>query len=203
MPVIPESTRTSLAQRLRAHAKASWPQLAQIHVRFRGQFAYVAVELADGEQMPLMRLRTADPPTDGERPSTWRARTATKTRSGSGQHRRNLRSGLRSPRAQCRTLITNRARALQPSTPEGLTARTTKSFGGLCRFMGSTGPLMCHPVSAASSLVVASSVRDRTICRLLHRASAHYSGRTSCRCVAGAARGKGMIMCPMPPHARR
>jgi hypothetical protein len=186
MPVIPESTRTSLAQRLRAHAKASWPQLAQIHVRFRGQFAYVAVELADGE-----------------RPSTWRARTATKTRSGSGQHRRNLRSGLRSPRAQCRTLITNRARALQPSTPEGLTARTTKSFGGLCRFMGSTGPLMCHPVSAASSLVVASSVRDRTICRLLHRASAHYSGRTSCRCVAGAARGKGMIMCPMPPHARR
>jgi hypothetical protein len=26
-------------------------------VRFRGQFAYVAGELADGEQMPLMRLR--------------------------------------------------------------------------------------------------------------------------------------------------
>jgi hypothetical protein len=57
MPVIPESTKTSLAQRLRAHAKASWPQLAQVHVRFRGQFAYVAGELADGEQMPLMRLR--------------------------------------------------------------------------------------------------------------------------------------------------
>jgi hypothetical protein len=46
MPVIPESTKTSLAQRLRAHAKASWPQLAQVHVRFRGQFAYVAGELA-------------------------------------------------------------------------------------------------------------------------------------------------------------
>jgi hypothetical protein len=57
MPVIPESTKTSLAQRLRAHAKANWPQLAEIHVRFRGQFAYVAGELADGEQMPLMRLR--------------------------------------------------------------------------------------------------------------------------------------------------
>lgn len=57
MPVIPESTKTSLAQRLRAHAKASWPQLAQVHVRFRGQFAYVAGELADGEQVPLMRLR--------------------------------------------------------------------------------------------------------------------------------------------------
>jgi len=37
MPVIPESTKTSLAQRLRLHAKASWPQLAEIHVRFRGQ----------------------------------------------------------------------------------------------------------------------------------------------------------------------
>jgi hypothetical protein len=36
---------------------ASWPQLAQVHVRFRGQFAYVAGELADGEQLPLMRLR--------------------------------------------------------------------------------------------------------------------------------------------------
>jgi hypothetical protein len=57
MPVIPESTKTSLAQRLRAHAKANWPQLAEIHLRFRGQFAYVAGELADGEQMPLMRLR--------------------------------------------------------------------------------------------------------------------------------------------------
>jgi hypothetical protein len=57
MPVIPESTKTSLAQRLRAHAKASWPQLAQVHVRFRGQFAYVAGELADGERIPLMRLR--------------------------------------------------------------------------------------------------------------------------------------------------
>jgi hypothetical protein len=57
MPVIPESTKTSLAQRLRAHAKVNWPQLAEIHVRFRGQFAYVAGELADGEQMPLMRLR--------------------------------------------------------------------------------------------------------------------------------------------------
>ena len=57
MPVIPESTKTSLAQRLSAHAKASWPQLAAVHVRFRGQFAYVAGELADGDHVPLMRLR--------------------------------------------------------------------------------------------------------------------------------------------------
>jgi len=39
MPAIPESTKTSLAQRLRAHATKNWPQLAEVHVRYRGQFA--------------------------------------------------------------------------------------------------------------------------------------------------------------------
>jgi hypothetical protein len=57
MPAIPESTKISLAQRLREHAKAKWPQLAGVHVRYRGQFAYVTGELADGDQVPLMRLR--------------------------------------------------------------------------------------------------------------------------------------------------
>ena len=57
MPAIPESTKTSLAQRLRAHAKQHWPQLAAVHVRYHGQFAYVEGELATGERLPLMRLR--------------------------------------------------------------------------------------------------------------------------------------------------
>ena len=57
MPAIPESTKTSLAQRLRARAKGNWPQLADVHLRYRGQFAYVTGELTDGEQLPLMRLR--------------------------------------------------------------------------------------------------------------------------------------------------
>jgi hypothetical protein len=57
MPVIPASTKTSLPQRLRARAKANWPQLAGVDVRYRGQFAYVTGELADGGQLPLMRLR--------------------------------------------------------------------------------------------------------------------------------------------------
>ena len=57
MPAIPESTKTSLAQRLRAHATKNWPQLTEVHVRYRGQFAYVEGELADGERLPLMRLR--------------------------------------------------------------------------------------------------------------------------------------------------
>lgn len=57
MPAIPESTKISLAQRLRAHAKQNWPQLATVHVRYHGQFAYVDGELTDGERLPLMRLR--------------------------------------------------------------------------------------------------------------------------------------------------
>lgn len=57
MPAIPESTRTSLAQRLRAHATAKWPQLTTVHVRYRGLFAFVDGELAGGERLPLMRLR--------------------------------------------------------------------------------------------------------------------------------------------------
>lgn len=57
MPAIPESTKTSLAQRLRAHARQNWPQLAAVHVRYHGQFAYVEGELTGGERLPLMRLR--------------------------------------------------------------------------------------------------------------------------------------------------
>lgn len=57
MPVIPASTKTSLPQRLRTRAKQRWPQLAAVHVRYHGQFAYVTGELTDGQQLPLMRLR--------------------------------------------------------------------------------------------------------------------------------------------------
>lgn len=45
MRVIPASTKTSLPQRLRARAKENWPQLAAVHVRYHGQFAYVTAEL--------------------------------------------------------------------------------------------------------------------------------------------------------------
>ena len=53
MAAIPESTKTSLAQRLRARARAHWPQLADVQVRYRGQFAYVTAKLADGELVKL------------------------------------------------------------------------------------------------------------------------------------------------------
>ncbi|MCP2353305.1 hypothetical protein HD597_000694 [Nonomuraea thailandensis] len=57
MPAIPESTKTSLAQRLRQHARDHWPQLAGLNVRYHGRFAYVEGELTGGDRLPLIRLR--------------------------------------------------------------------------------------------------------------------------------------------------
>ncbi|MGH2634368.1 MAG: hypothetical protein ACRDG3_13235 [Tepidiformaceae bacterium] len=57
MPIPPQSTRTSLEQRLSSHARKRWPHLASLDVRFRGQFAYVAARFADDDPLPLCRLR--------------------------------------------------------------------------------------------------------------------------------------------------
>jgi hypothetical protein len=57
MPAIPDSTKTSLAQRLRQHAHTHWPQLTSLHVRYHGQFAYIEGELTNGDRLPLIRLR--------------------------------------------------------------------------------------------------------------------------------------------------
>ncbi len=56
-PAIPASTKTSLAQRLRQHARQNWPQLTDLHIRYHGQFAYIEGELAGGDRLPLIRLR--------------------------------------------------------------------------------------------------------------------------------------------------
>jgi hypothetical protein len=53
----PESTKTSLRQRLNAHAKTHWPALTAIQLRHRGVFAYVDGHLPDGTILPLCRLR--------------------------------------------------------------------------------------------------------------------------------------------------
>ena len=55
----PESTKTSLRQRLAARAEERWPQLAGISVRYHGEFAYVTGQLPGGSALPLMRLRYA------------------------------------------------------------------------------------------------------------------------------------------------
>ncbi|GAC1355140.1 MAG: hypothetical protein NVSMB29_20370 [Candidatus Dormibacteria bacterium] len=56
----PPSTKSALPQALSAHARDRWPQLADLHVRFRGGFAYVEGKLTDGEVLPLCRLRYLD-----------------------------------------------------------------------------------------------------------------------------------------------
>jgi hypothetical protein len=57
MPKIPDSTRNSLHWRLAARARERWPDLAEVRMRYRAGFAYVDGVLADGEVLPLCRLR--------------------------------------------------------------------------------------------------------------------------------------------------
>lgn len=53
---IPESARRTLTDRLSARRRKRWPQLAEVRVKFRAQFAYVQGVLPDGEKIPLCRL---------------------------------------------------------------------------------------------------------------------------------------------------
>jgi hypothetical protein len=57
---IPESTQSSLRQRLVRRQRERWPQLADVRIRFRTPFAYVDGVLPDGEVQPLCRLRYGD-----------------------------------------------------------------------------------------------------------------------------------------------
>ena len=59
MPKIPDSTKASLHHRLIDRSRQRWPQLSQIHTRYRGGFAYVDGVLPDGEVLRLCRLRYA------------------------------------------------------------------------------------------------------------------------------------------------
>ncbi|MQA27490.1 MAG: hypothetical protein GEU94_18965 [Micromonosporaceae bacterium] len=53
----PESTKTSLRQRLTEHAHNRWPALLAVPIRYRGSFAYVDGRLPEGTTLPLCRLR--------------------------------------------------------------------------------------------------------------------------------------------------
>ena len=77
---IPESTETSLGQRLRARQRERWPPLAGVQARFRGPFAHVDGGLSAGELLPLCRLRYAGSASLWGSPFTWPAPTATRTR---------------------------------------------------------------------------------------------------------------------------
>ena len=54
---IPDSTKNSLHLRLVQHARAHWPALADVRMRYRAGFAYIDGVLADGEVLQLCRLR--------------------------------------------------------------------------------------------------------------------------------------------------
>ena len=53
----PDSTKTSLEQRLRARARERWPQIASLQIRHRGDFSYVDATLTDATTLKLCRLR--------------------------------------------------------------------------------------------------------------------------------------------------
>ena len=53
----PDSTKTSLEQRLAARARERWPQIASLHIRHRGVFSYVDATLTDATTFKLCRLR--------------------------------------------------------------------------------------------------------------------------------------------------
>src|ERR1700756_1948655 len=53
----PDSTKTSLEQRLRARARERWPQIASLQIRHRGNFSYIDATLTDATTFKLCRLR--------------------------------------------------------------------------------------------------------------------------------------------------
>ena len=57
MKAPPASTKTSLTARLNHHARARWPDLASVEVRFRANFAYIDGCYPDGTVLKLCRLR--------------------------------------------------------------------------------------------------------------------------------------------------
>ncbi len=59
MAKIPDSTQISMRQRLLARARERWPQINELHTRYRGGFAYIDATLCDGDRLPLFRLRYA------------------------------------------------------------------------------------------------------------------------------------------------
>ena len=57
MKAPPESTKHSLTLGLNEHARARWPELARVDVRFRANFAYIDGRCPDGTIIKLCRLR--------------------------------------------------------------------------------------------------------------------------------------------------
>ena len=59
MAAIPDSTKTSLRQRLSARARDRWTAITRIDLRFRAPYAYVDAVLTDGQTLQLCRIMYA------------------------------------------------------------------------------------------------------------------------------------------------
>jgi hypothetical protein len=81
MAKIPESTKSSLQQRLAARARERWPQISRINTRYRAGFAYVDAVLPGGDSYRCAGCATPATPTSGASRSTAPATTTTRTRS--------------------------------------------------------------------------------------------------------------------------
>jgi hypothetical protein len=57
MPAIPAPAKSSITLRLLDHAEQHWPQLKRVEVTYRSAFVYISGVLANGERIPLCRLR--------------------------------------------------------------------------------------------------------------------------------------------------
>ena len=57
MKAPPPSTKVNLTAGLNSHARAHWPSLAGINVRYRANFAYIDAREPNGDIVKLCRLR--------------------------------------------------------------------------------------------------------------------------------------------------
>ena len=118
----PDSTKTSLEQRLRARARERWPQIASLQIRHRGTFSYVDATLTDATTLKLCRLRyvgSGQPMAVRDLP-----RQPRRLRRIGLLHRPARRHLPRRPRHRLRPLP-QRPHRLDP-TPDELTGATTK-----------------------------------------------------------------------------
>jgi hypothetical protein len=62
---IPDGARRALVRQLQERRQQRWPDLGDLQVRYRGDFAYIAGARADDEHpLPLCRLRYLGSPED-------------------------------------------------------------------------------------------------------------------------------------------
>jgi hypothetical protein len=57
----PDSTKTSLEQRLHARARERWPQITRLQIRHRGTFSYIDATLTDDTALKTVQAALTDP----------------------------------------------------------------------------------------------------------------------------------------------